>query len=127
MVILDEVALGKPQNFVEAEKFLRLLSGRSHRVITALGLAPTDHGRGADHVEETVVTFHALTDEDIRKYVATGEPMDKAGAYGIQGAASKFVSRVDGSWSNVVGLPVEALEELLKRNGWNINRKKSNP
>jgi septum formation protein len=123
MVALDGKALGKPQNSQEAEDFLGRLSGKTHSVVTGLCLAESALGPVKTHVEVTAVTFRELSPVEISAYVKTGEPMDKAGAYGIQGGGGKFVSRVDGSWSNVVGLPMEALESLMRKNGWQVYRK----
>lgn len=125
VVVLGGTILGKPRSVDEAEQFLASLSAKTHRVMTACYLAPSGGGPGIGHVETSKVTFRDLSEEEIRDYVRTGEPMDKAGAYAIQGEGRKFVSRLDGSWSNVVGLPVEALEGLLKRHGWNVHRRKS--
>lgn len=113
-VVLEGEVLGKPSDDAEALAMLRRLSGRTHWVITAMALA------GAfDALErvETEVTFRTLTDEELRWYVATGEPRDKAGAYGIQGAGGVFVARIDGSASNVIGLPLAECAALLKRAG----------
>lgn len=125
LVVLDGRALGKPGNIEEAKLFLGRLSGRTHSVMTGVYLAVSGHGPVAGHVEISKVSFRNLSTEEIDAYVATGEPMDKAGAYGIQGQAWKFVSRLEGSKSNVVGLPLEALESLLSQHGWNIRRRKS--
>lgn len=125
LVFLDDQALGKPQNIAEAKSFLRRLSGRTHSVMTGVYLAISGGGPAIGHVETSKVTFRNLTDQEIDDYVASGDPMDKAGAYGFQGAAQKFVSRLEGLRSNVVGLPVEVLEGLLKKNGWTVHRRKS--
>jgi septum formation protein len=122
LVISKGRALGKPKNTAEAEQFLVELSGQTHAVSTAICLAVAGGGPAASHVEVSKVTFRTLSAAEIRTYVESGEPMDKAGAYAIQGEASVFVSRLEGSWSNVVGLPLEALESLLKRNGWRIGK-----
>jgi septum formation protein len=117
-VVLSEGAvLGKPRDAAAACRMLERLSGRAHRVVTAVALfAP-----GAELAEaiaiESEVEFRRLAADEIRHYVATGEPLDKAGAYAIQGGASRFVARVAGSRSNVVGLPVEAVRDLLARHG----------
>lgn len=103
---------GKPVGEADAARMLRELSGRTHFVITGFALiGPGIHSVGS---ETTRVTFIALDEPRIQAYVATGEPMDKAGAYAIQGGAADFVKSVDGSWSNVVGLPVEALRGRLR-------------
>lgn len=106
------VQLAKPLDEEDAKSMLRQLSGRSHKVITGIALRwPKGlHGFSA----ETTVGFRELSSEEIEKYVATGEPMDKAGAYAIQGGAAAFVERIEGSFTNVVGLPLELLEEALK-------------
>jgi len=94
---------------------LNKLSGRTHQVFTGVGIIDTSTGSMVSGVEETLVTFQELSEEDIAEYVAGGEPLDKAGAYGIQGAASVFVDEVNGSWSNVVGLPLELLRGFLNK------------
>lgn len=103
--------LAKPLHPEEARSMLRALSGREHLVITGVALVWPD-GERVLH-DTTRVTFRELTNEEIAAYVATGEPMDKAGAYAIQGGAARFVSRIEGSQSNVVGLPLEALGRAL--------------
>jgi nucleoside triphosphate pyrophosphatase len=107
-----DIVLGKPANAEDAFRMLRLLSGREHRVITGVCLI----GTGFEDVrsETTAVKFSALSDADIRDYVATGEPMDKAGAYAIQGAASRWISKIEGDYSNVVGLPVALVLQMLR-------------
>lgn len=108
----DEI-LGKPKDDVDAARMLALLSGQTHLVMTAVTLVV--HGAAAA-TELTIsrVTFHSLTPEEIAWYVASGEPRDKAGAYAIQGLASRFVARVDGSYSNVVGLPMDLVYRRLR-------------
>lgn len=102
---------GKPGDDVEAAEMLRQLSGRSHEVLT--GVALRWEGRATGGVERTRVHFVDLADGQIASYVASGEPRDKAGAYAIQGGASAFVERIEGSYSNVVGLPMELVRRLL--------------
>lgn len=114
IVVAGDEILGKPQNPADAARMLRLLSGVSHRVVTGVCLVSAPSKILASTHETTAVTFRALDDEEISNYVASGEPLDKAGAYGIQGLASKFVTRVDGCYSNVVGLPVARVYELLR-------------
>jgi septum formation protein len=114
-VVLNGEVLGKPADAADAAKMLRALSGRSHEVLT--GIAIVWRGGLVDAVESTIVWMSSLSDEEIAAYVATGEPMDKAGAYGIQGYASRFIPRIEGSYSNVVGLPVAAVLQLLQRAG----------
>lgn len=123
LVAYGDKNLGKPKSEAEAAQFLDLLSGRIHRVITALCLILTESGREVILWDETLVEFKNLSSQEIEDYVASGEPMDKAGAYGIQGAAKSFVQSVKGSWSNVVGLPLEKLDEVLKREGFHVRRK----
>lgn len=108
----NALVLGKPEDYEDAARMLRLLSGRKHHVITAVCLV----GKNFKDVrsESTAVHFAALSDADIRDYIATGEPMDKAGAYAIQGAASRWISKIEGDYSNVVGLPVTLVLQMLR-------------
>lgn len=111
-VVVDGEILGKPVDLADAERMLRLLSGRSHTVLT--GVAVTTIDAQADAVVETEVFVNALSEEQVAWYVGSGEGLDKAGAYAIQGLASRFITRIDGSYSNVVGLPVAAVDELIR-------------
>jgi septum formation protein len=112
-VVVDDEILAKPQDAGDARRMLRLLSGRVHEVMTGVAVA---RSAGIDaRVAVTTVEFAPLADEEIAWYVASGEPLDKAGAYGIQGLASRFVTRIEGSYSNVVGLPVALVYEMLRR------------
>jgi septum formation protein len=109
--------IGKPRSRAEAARVLRRLSGTTHQVITAIALVdPTDqiHQRFA----RTRVRFARLTDQEIERYLDSTEPWDKAGAYALQGAAGWFVASIEGSVSNVIGLPLETLRALLYRLGW---------
>ena len=115
VVVVDDVILGKPENDEAAAAMLRRLSGRSHEVLT--GLCVCHGSRVRQVLERSTVTFATLRDDEILSYVASGEPRDKAGAYAIQGLASRFVVAVDGSYSNVVGLPVATLYGLLRELG----------
>lgn len=110
-VVLDGEVLAKPADAADASRMLRALSGRSHQVITGVAVA----GPSGTHEAPafTRVTIRPMTDEEIAQYVASGEPMDKAGAYGIQGRFATFVTNVDGSYTNVVGLPVALVCRLL--------------
>ena len=110
-VVVDDAILAKPRDDVDASAMLRRLSGRRHDVITGVSLrcGAFEIGR----VESTAVVFAPLTDDEIAWYVGTGEGRDKAGAYAIQGYASRFIPRIEGSYSNVVGLPVACVRELL--------------
>ena len=113
VVLCDDKILGKPENEGDAAAMLRSLSGRRHRVIT--GCALFLGGRHLSFSECTEVEFLPLSDTEIEQYVSSGEPMDKAGAYGIQGGASLFVKGIDGDYFNVVGLPVAALNQNVKK------------
>jgi nucleoside triphosphate pyrophosphatase len=146
IVVVDETILGKPVDPDDAVRMLRLLSGRVHRVITGVCVVGTVAGgqwplaseaspgsaqlrqtpyeilRTGDRelrtaCETTLVTMSQLSDDDIRDYVATGEPMDKAGAYAIQGMASRWIPRIEGDYSNVVGLPVALVYRMLREQG----------
>ena len=117
IVVVDGDVLGKPSDEAGAVAMLRRLSGREHEVLTGVCLIRSDDGRSIADFETTRVRFRDLDAGTVASYVATGEPMDKAGSYGIQGRASAFVERVDGSWSNVVGLPLERIPEWTRRIG----------
>jgi septum formation protein len=112
-VVIGDAILGKPTSPEDATRMLRLLSGRTHEVLTAVVLSAA--GRELFEVVPTAVEFAEMPDGDIANYVRSGEPMGKAGAYAIQGYASRFIVRIDGSWSNVVGLPIHAVHRLLVR------------
>lgn len=112
-VTIDGLILGKPADELEATEMLRRLRGRVHDVYT--GVALVDPSGGESAVERTQVWFDAVTDEDISWYVSSGEPVDRAGAYAIQGLASRFIPRIEGSYSNVVGLPVALVSSILRR------------
>jgi septum formation protein len=112
VVTLDGLLLGKPRDAADARRMLRLLSGRTHQVLTGVCLFDGTLSRAA--VETTAVEFLDLTDEEIEAYVAGGEPLDKAGAYGIQGEASKFVQRIDGCYFNVMGLPLARVYGFIR-------------
>ncbi len=117
VVVLDEHILGKPRDAADARRMLGMLSGRDHEVIT--GIAIQHPGGVIAGSERTRVFFNKLTAEEIAAYAATGEPMDKAGAYAIQGVASKYIRRVEGCYFNVVGLPVSLVYRHLKTiPGW---------
>ncbi|HEX8815855.1 MAG TPA: Maf family protein [Terriglobales bacterium] len=125
IVVVDAEILGKPRDTDDAARMLRLLSGRTHEVITAVCLIDP-HARQSEianskqeaHLdvrsEVTRVTMNPLADSDIAAYIATGEPMDKAGAYAIQGGASRWIPQIEGDYSNVVGLPVELVVRMLR-------------
>jgi septum formation protein len=113
--VLDGEILGKPTTPAEAKAMLSRLSGRSHLVITGLCLVLAESGLDERVCVETTVFMRELGDEEIQGYISTGEPTDKAGAYGIQGIGGCLVERIEGSYSNVVGLPLSELVELLRR------------
>ena len=115
IVVLDGKVLGKPKDAADAKRMLRALSGRTHTVYT--GVTVRRDGEILRHAERTEVRFRALTDDEIDHYIATGEPLDKAGAYGAQGYASLFVEHLDGDFFNVMGLPLCALGKLLNELG----------
>lgn len=112
IVVVDGDVLGKPRDRAHAAKMLRRLSGRSHVVMT--GVAVRFNGQTASGLEEVGVTFRELSDEDIERYIDTGEPMDKAGAYGIQGFGATIVDRVDGDYFAVMGLALNRLVRLCR-------------
>lgn len=116
VVSLDNAILGKPANLAEATLMLRLLSGKTHEVFTGICLRYAM--RSLVDVSVTKVTFLPLSEEDIDEYIRTGEPMDKAGAYGIQGFASRYVHSIQGCYFNVVGLPISLVCERMKDLGW---------
>jgi septum formation protein len=144
IVVVDEIILGKPSDAADAARMLRLLSGRTHEVITGVCLAGPVASKNDPRIvaspestnerlttgnrqlatafertasETTLVTMSDLSDEEIREYVSTGEPMDKAGAYAIQGMASRWIPRIEGDYSNVVGLPVALVYRMLRERG----------
>ncbi len=117
VVCIGNDIIGKPNNKNEARKSLKKLSGRSHSVFTGVAVLDTASKKLFEGYEETIVTFHELTEKDIKSYVTTSESMDKAGAYGIQGRGAIFVKKINGGYSNVVGLPGELTLSLLKQAG----------
>lgn len=122
MVIHNKTPLGKPRDPDDALSILRRLSGSEHFVKTALAIINNLSQIEITHLEQTKVVFRNLTDPEIRSYIATGEPLDKAGAYGIQGLGGDFVVRYEGLLSNVIGLPIERVIELLGKQGWHVAR-----
>jgi septum formation protein len=123
-VVVDGQILNKPDDAADAARMLRLLSGRTHQVTTGVCLISPVQASGGQASAEIVVsettsvTFQSLTAGDIDFYVETGEPMDKAGAYGIQGIASRWITRIDGDYFNVVGLPVALVSRMLSEYGF---------
>ena len=127
IVMVDDAMLGKPRDEDDAARMLRLLSGRTHAVITGVCLVGPTASRQFPAAgktktqtasETTLVTMCEISDNEIREYIATGEPMDKAGAYAIQGLASRWIPRIEGDYSNVVGLPVALVYGMLKSHGF---------
>lgn len=116
LVVHGETVLGKPGSDSEAVEMLGRLAGDEHSVYTGIALAGPDRMESA--VERTRVWFRPLDPRECREYVATREPMDKAGAYGIQGFGAAVVERIEGDYFNVMGLPIQRLLELLRRFGW---------
>ena len=116
-VVVGKTVLGKPRNAAEARKMLRKLAGRSHRVLSGIALVHRADSVARSAVSSTRVFIRRLNDDEIRWYVGTGEPLDKAGAYGAQGKGGLLVARVEGSFSNVAGLPLEKFYGLLKACG----------
>jgi septum formation protein len=114
-VVIDGELLGKPVDAADARRTVRRLAGRTHAVYT--GVAVVRDGRAAAGVERVLVTFRALDDAEIAAYVATGEPMDKAGSYGIQGYGATIVERIEGDYFAVMGLPLVRLVALLRAVG----------
>jgi septum formation protein len=125
IVVIDGEILGKPRDQADAMRMLRLLSGRTHQVITGVCLVgplrtenqKLETGFEDTRSETTRVSMTTLSDEDVRSYIASGEPMDKAGAYAIQGMASRWIPRIDGDYFNVVGLPVALVRRMLQEHG----------
>ena len=115
IVVIDGIVLGKPRDAGDAERMLGILSGRSHTVMT--GVAVSYLQRTVSYVERVDVTFMPIDDDEIRRYVATGEPMDKAGAYGIQGYGATIVRRIDGDYFAVMGLSLVRLVALMREVG----------
>lgn len=117
-VVRDDAILGKPANVADALRMLESLAGRAHRVLTAVAVTAGDEIE--TRVSESQVWFRALTPEEIRRYVATGEPTDKAGAYAVQGRAAAFITRIEGSYSGIMGLPLAETAELLRSHGISV-------
>jgi septum formation protein len=116
-VVKDSEIIGKPQDKADAKRILRSLSGRMHQVITGFTIIDSLSGKTITESAETLVYFKKLSNKEIEKYVKTGEPLDKAGAYGIQEKGGIFIERVEGEWSNIVGLPICLLYETLRKFG----------
>ena len=119
IVVLDGAIIEKPRSRDEAKTMLRAICGRTHTVLSAIAVVQRDEGRSDIRTEETRVTMKRLTEDEIVAYVATGEPMDKAGAYAAQGIGAIIIECVEGCFYNVVGLPMSLLYEMLKDVGVN--------
>ena len=115
IVVRDNQILGKPRNQTHAAEMLRQLSGQEHQVISGYAILDRHNNKQSVGAVTTKVWFRCLKDDEIKRYIATGEPMDKAGAYAIQGLGVSFVARIDGSYTNVVGLPLCRLTLALKQ------------
>ncbi len=115
VVVYRGEVLGKPDSPEDARRMLRLLNGDVHEVLTGLVIINPENGAREDACSETKVWFKKLSDKEINAYIDSGEPLDKAGAYGIQGRASLFVERIEGCYFNVVGLPLSLLYDLMKK------------
>lgn len=111
VVVVDGEILGKPADAADARRMLQMLAGRVHQVLTGIAVVRGEHCLTA--VETTQVTFHAIGEEELTRYIASDEPMDKAGAYGIQGYAARWIPRIEGDYNNVVGLPIARTVALL--------------
>lgn len=118
IVLVGDHVLGKPGTSARAIEMLRELQGREHRVITGVAAVASASGQSLTEVESTTVWFDAMTESEIAGYVATGEPLDKAGAYAIQGIASRYISKIEGDYFNVVGLPIARVWKMLRRLGY---------
>lgn len=117
-VVLDGHIFGKPHSSEDARRMLEKLSGCTHAVLTGVCLIRLPDVERISFVETTLVTFAPLSDEEITRYLATGEPHDKAGAYAIQGYAARYIPRIEGCYFNVVGLPLARLQQALTELGW---------
>jgi septum formation protein len=124
VVVVDSEILGKPRDNADAARMLRLLSGRTHQVITGVCLLARQPGENQKEKpfqdvrsETTTVSMNALSEADIQSYISSDEPMDKAGAYAIQGRASRWISRIEGDYFNVVGLPVSLVYRMMQAHG----------
>ncbi len=122
-VVLGSRVFGKPSDAAAAHQFLRDLSGKEHRVITAVSVYDVDERQFFNSHDTTFVRLKHLSEEEISAYVATGEPLDRAGGCAIQGGAKDFVIECRGSWSNVVGLSIELFERMIKEHGWKLPRR----
>lgn len=120
IVVVNGQIMGKPCDAAEAAQQLRALSGREHIVFSGLGIVDKSTGRTVSTLEQTIVYFKEMSDAEIQAYIGTGEPLDKAGSYGIQGKGAVFIRRIEGDYFNVVGLPVAKLYSLLGELGYKL-------
>ena len=120
-VVLDGRIFGKPRSSDDARRMLTKLSGRSHHVLTGVAVVRLPDAERISFVESTLVEFAPLSDEEITRYLDTGEPYDKAGAYAIQGYAARYIPCIEGCYFNVVGLPLSRLQQALTELGWTEN------
>lgn len=125
VVVKDNQILGKPKGIKDAVEMLNFLSGSSHQVMTGIALVNTMNNEKLTDIEITTVNFRQLSQQEIRAYVASGEPMDKAGSYGIQGLGALLVEGINGCYFNVVGLPLTKLAQALKKFGVEVLDDKS--
>lgn len=122
MVCIGNKPIGKPVDVADAHTTLRQLSGIEHQVKTAVVLLDVRSELLVSHIETTLVKFRKLSDQEIFDYVATGEPMDKAGSYAIQGIGQKFIEGINGDYNNVVGLPIKKVQELFEAQQWHFTK-----
>ena len=120
IVVFGDIILGKPANSQDAKRMLEMLSGNVHRVITGLAVMDAATGVASSRTSITNVWFRDLEADEVMRYVLSGEPLDKAGGYGIQGKGALLVARIDGCYYNVVGLPLGLLDETLRQFGINL-------
>jgi septum formation protein len=118
VVVVDDKTLGKPSSIEDARDMLQKLSGRTHSVMTGVALVRLPDGERRQFIESTLVHFRPITDQELSYYLATEESLDKAGAYAIQGVAGRYISRIEGCYFNVVGLPLSRVLSELKALGW---------
>ncbi|MEK7357100.1 MAG: Maf family protein [Bdellovibrionota bacterium] len=124
VVVLDGQILGKPKDQKENRRFLEALSGCSHQVITAVCLVEGSTGKRVVDHDVATIAFRKLDPVEMEAYAASGDGLDKAGGYGIQGAAGKFIAKLEGAFDNVMGLPIALVERMLRENGWELERRK---
>ena len=118
VVVIDQQILGKPRSTDEARRMLEMLSGRTHAVLTGVSVVRLPEMERRQFVETTLVHFARLSSQDLSRYLATGEPFDKAGAYAMQGHAGRYIPRIEGCYFNVVGLPLARVVAALRELGW---------